>query len=80
MLGAAFVATFLVAVLLFLSAELAAWSVDERWRIQADAQLAWRRGGVVAILALAGLAVAALVVALSAVPSSHGLAWTVVGS
>jgi hypothetical protein len=69
----------LVAVLLFLSGELAAWSFDERWGIQADTQLAWRRGGVVAILALAGLAVAAVVVALSAVPSNHGLAWTVVG-
>lgn len=70
----------LVAVLLLLSGELAAWSVDERWGIRADPQLAWRRGGAVAILALAGLAVAALVVALSAVPASHGLAWTVVGA
>lgn len=70
----------LVAVLLLLSGELAAWSLDERWRIRADPQLAWRRGLALAALALAGLAVAALVVALSAVPSSHGLLWTVAGA
>ncbi|HKU55974.1 MAG TPA: hypothetical protein VJP41_03030, partial [Gaiellaceae bacterium] len=57
-----------------------AWSVDERWGIRGDAQLAWRRGGAVAVVALAGLAVAALIVALSAVPSNHGLAWTVAGA
>jgi hypothetical protein len=70
----------LVAVLLLLCGELAAWSVDERWEIRADPRLAWRRGGAVAALALAGLAVAALVVAVSAVPANHGLAWTVVGA
>jgi hypothetical protein len=70
----------LVAVLLLLSGELAAWSYDERWEIQAEAVLAWRRGGAVAALALAGLAVAALVVALSAVPPNHGLLWTVLGA
>jgi hypothetical protein len=70
----------LVAVLLLLSGELAAWSLDERLRIRADAVLAWRRGAAVAALALAGLAAATLVVALSAVPASHGLAWTVVGA
>ena len=69
-----------VAVLLLLSGELAAWSVDERWEIRADSQLAWRRGAAVAVLALAGLAVAVLVVALSAVPPNHGLAWTVLGA
>lgn len=70
----------LVAVLLLLSGELAAWSSDERWEIRADPQLAWRRGGAVAVLALAGLAAATLVVALSAVPPNHGLVWTVVGA
>ena len=70
----------LVAVLLLLSGELAAWSVDERWEIRAEPRLALRRGGAVAVVALAGLAVAALVVAVSAVPSSHGLAWTVIGA
>jgi hypothetical protein len=69
----------LVAVLILLCGELAAWSSDERWRIQADAALVWRRGATVAALALAGLTVATVVVALSAVPSSHGLALTVAG-
>lgn len=70
----------LVALLLLVCGELSAWSVDERWGIRGDAQLAWRRGGAVAVVALAGLAVAALIVALSAVPSNHGLAWTVAGA
>jgi hypothetical protein len=70
----------LVAVLLLLSGELAAWSVDERWLIRSEEQLAWRRGAAVTTLALAGLAVAALVVALSAVQPNHGLGWTVLGA
>jgi hypothetical protein len=70
----------LVALLLLLSGELAAWSLDERWRIPPDEPLAWRRGAAVAGLALAGLGVAALVVALSAVPASHGLLLTVAGA
>jgi hypothetical protein len=70
----------LVAVLLLLCAELAAWSLDERWRMQADAALAWRRGAAVGALALAGLVVSTGVVALSAVPASHGLALTAAGA
>jgi len=45
-----------------------------------DAGLGWRRGAALGILALSALAVAALVVALSAVPPNHGLAWTVAGA
>jgi hypothetical protein len=70
----------LMAALLILCGELTAWSVDERLEIRAEPQLAWRRGAAVAVLALAGLAVAALLVALSAVPPNHGLAWTVLGA
>jgi hypothetical protein len=71
----------LVAVLLLVCGELSAWSLDERWAIRPEyPSLAWRRGAAVGILALAGLAVAALVVALSAVPPNHGLAWTVAGA
>jgi hypothetical protein len=70
----------IVAVLLLLCGELAAWSLDDRWRIQADASLVWRRGVAVAALGLAGLTVATVVVALDAVPSSHGLALTVAGA
>ena len=70
----------LVAVLLLLCGELTAWSVDERLAIRTEADPAWRRSSAVTTLALTGLAVAALVVALSAVPSSHGLGWTVLGA
>jgi hypothetical protein len=70
----------LVAMLLLLCGELSAWSLDERWAIRAEQALAWRRGTALGVLALAGLAVSALLVALSAVPSSHGLAWTVAGA
>jgi hypothetical protein len=70
----------LVAVLLLLCGELSAWSLDERLRIRADAALAWRRGAAVGVLALAGLAGATIVVALSAVPPNHGLTWTVAGA
>ena len=49
-------------------------------RIRPEPEVAWRRGMAVAALALAGLAVATLVVALSAVPPSHGLGWTVLGA
>jgi hypothetical protein len=70
----------LVAVLLLLCGELSAWSVDERLEIRTEAEPAWRRSSAVATLAIAGLAVAALVVAMSAVPSNHGLAWTVLGA
>lgn len=70
----------LVATLLLLCGELAAWSLDERWEIRSDDGFAWRRGLALGVLALAGLAVSALLVALSAVPSSHGLAWTVAGA
>jgi len=69
----------LVATLLLLCGELSAWSLDERCEIRADDGLAWRRGLALGVLALAGLAVSAFLVALSAVPSSHGLAWTVAG-
>jgi hypothetical protein len=70
----------LVAVLLLLCGELTAWSLDERLEIQAEAALARRRGAAIATLGLSGLAVAVLVVALSAVSPNHGLGWTVLGA
>jgi hypothetical protein len=69
----------LVAVVLLLSGELSAWSNDERLSISSEPRLVWRRGAAITALALAGLAAAVLVVALSAAPSSHGLALTVLG-
>ena len=70
----------LAAVLLLLCGELSAWSLDERWHIRSDPQLAWRRGTAVGALAIAGLAAATLVVALGTVPSGHGLGWTAAGA
>jgi hypothetical protein len=70
----------LVAVLLLLSGELTAWSLDGRVRITSDEKLAWRRGAAVGALALLGLAAATLVVVLSAVPPGHGVAWTAAGA
>jgi hypothetical protein len=70
----------LVAVLLLLCGELTAWSVDERLEIRPEPDPVWRRGAAIAALALAGLAVATLLVALSAVPSNHGLGWTLLGA
>jgi hypothetical protein len=73
-------AASLIAVLLLLSGELAAWSLDERWPIDADPRLSRRRAVAVGVLALAGLALATLVVALTAVPPAHGLHWTILGA
>jgi len=70
----------LVAVLLLLCGELAGWSFDARLRIRADPGLGWRRAAATALLALVGLGVATLVVALSAAPPGHGLAWTAIGA
>ena len=70
----------LVAALLLLCGELAAWSLDERFEIRPERVLTLRRGAAVAVLAFAGLAVAALVVSLSAVGPNHGLGWTVLGA
>jgi hypothetical protein len=69
-----------VALLLLLCGELAAWSLDERPRIVAGDLLEWRRGVALGGLALAGLVVSALILALSAVPAGHGLFWTALGA
>ncbi len=69
-----------VAVLLLLCGELAAWSLDERRRIRADRRLVLRRAAAVGVLALGGIALATLAVALTAAPPVHGLPWTLVGA
>ena len=69
-----------VAVLLLLCGELTAWSVDERWRIRSEERLAWRRSAALAVLALSSLALAALVVGLSAAPANQGLLLTIAGA
>jgi hypothetical protein len=70
----------IVAVLLLICGELSAWSLDERWRLRSEPQLAWRRGAAIGVLALAGLAAATLVVGLTAAPTGHGLVWTAAGA
>ncbi len=70
----------LMAVLLLLCGELAAWSLDERWRMRTDPRLVRRRAAAVGVLALGGLAIATLAVALTAAPPAHGLPWTLLGA
>jgi hypothetical protein len=70
----------LVGAGLLLSAELAAWSFDERWKIRAERAVLVARGVAVALLVLGALAASALVLALAAAPIGGGLAWTVLGA
>jgi len=70
----------LAAAGLFLCGELAAWSMDERFAIAAERAVVVGRAVGIGLLALAGLAVSALVIALAATPVGGGLAWTVLGS
>ena len=70
----------LVAVGLFLCAELAAWSVDERLAIPAERAVVARRATALGALAFVSLAVAALAVALASAPVGSGLAWATLGA
>jgi hypothetical protein len=70
----------LVGAGLLLCSELAAWSLDERWRIKAERAVVVARGTAVALLVLAGLGASALVLGLAAAPIGGGLAWTVLGA
>lgn len=70
----------LVAVALLACAELAVWSLDERYPVAAEPAVLRARVWALAGLVAAGLAAAALVVALSAAPTGAGLAWTVLGA
>ena len=70
----------LVGVALLLCAELATWSLDERWAMSAERAVVVARGTALAVLALAGLGVGALVLALAAAPVGGGLGWTVLGA
>jgi hypothetical protein len=71
----------LVATALLLCGELAAWSLDARWRISAaDERVRRARAAAVGALALSGLAASAAVVAVAAAPAGTGLAWTTLGA
>jgi len=70
----------LVAAGLFLSAELASWSIDERLAIAADRAVVAARAVALGSLALVSLAVAALAVGLASAPTGSGLGWTMLGA
>jgi hypothetical protein len=69
-----------VAAGLLACAELAVWSLDERYPVAAERRVVAARLWALAALVGGGLAASALVVALSAAPAGAGLAWTVVGA
>ena len=70
----------LVAAGLLVCAELAAWSLEERYPVAAETRVVVARLWALAGLVGAGLAASALVVALAAAPAGAGLAWTVLGA
>jgi hypothetical protein len=70
----------LVAAALLLCGELAAWSLDEQHAFAAERAVVRGRALAVALLVAAGLAAAAIIVALTAAPVGGGLAWTVLGA
>ena len=70
----------LVATALLLCGELAAWSLDARWRIAAEGSLVRRRVVALTGLALGGLTASALVIASAATRPGRGLAWTTLGA
>lgn len=70
----------LVAFGIFACAELASWSLQERYAHAAPRAITFTRAFAVVALALSGLVAAALVLAISAVPAGDGIAWTVLGA
>jgi hypothetical protein len=69
-----------VAAALFLSAELAYWSLEERTRWRGDAGAGPRRVAVVAVLAVAAFFVAAVLLALVDAVRARGLALDLLGA
>lgn len=70
----------LVAFGLFACAELASWSLQERYARATPRAITAGRAFAVAALALSGLAAAGLVLSVSALPAGNGIAWTVLGA
>jgi len=70
----------LVAVGVLACAELAVWSLDERYPVPAERAVVAARVWALAGLAGAGLAASGLIVALSASQAGAGLIWTVLGA
>ena len=70
----------LVATALLVCGELAAWSLDARWHVAAEAAVLRRRALALGALVLAGLTASAIVVALAGVNAGGGLALTTLGA
>jgi hypothetical protein len=70
----------LVAVALLVAAELAVWSLEERYPVPAELRIFASRVWALSALAVGGLLAAGLVVALSASTAGAGLAWTALGT
>ena len=70
----------LVGAGLLLAGELAAWSIDERWRIVAERRVVAERAAALAGLVLASILAAGVVVSLSAASVGRGLVWTTLGA
>jgi hypothetical protein len=70
----------LLAAGLLLTAELAYWSIEERDRVRAEHGEDLRHLAVVALLALCGLAVAAVLLAVADLGRTRGLAVDLVGA
>jgi hypothetical protein len=70
----------LVAAGLYLTAELAYWSLEERVHVQSEPGETLRRLGLVALLALGALLVAALLLASTDAVRARGLALDVLGA
>ena len=70
----------LVGAGLLLSAELATWSLELRFRVALDPALRLQRARAVGLLVVAGLAAASLVLVVAATSVGGGLAWAVLGS
>jgi hypothetical protein len=65
---------------LLLCGELAAWSLDERVRVDAEPGVLARRATAIGALVGAGLVASAAVVAVAAAPAGNGLSWTAIGA
>ena len=70
----------LLAAGLLLAAELAYWSVAELQKVRTDAREQFRRLAVVVLLALAGLAVGAVLLAVADLVRTRGLAVDLLGA
>jgi hypothetical protein len=74
------VAAAVFAAGLFLTAELAYWSLDEREGVRAETQEAFRRTAIVALLGAGALLVSAAVLALADVVRAQGVALDIAGA